>query len=421
MTSNTATSGVGGGEPGKVTLGSNVTPPNTVANEPPTPNPVPPVTPPVTESTTPDVGEFETNLGGSALDNNGNLLDSTGKVLLTKVELEQKKAQADAAPEPSFAIAESGDLVNEKGEVIAKVGEFEVGEDGTVEMREVPVINQLLTKAKELGYQFDEKAAFEDSADGLFDFAGQLAEQLYTQQTVQMFEQQPELLGLYQHLEAGGLAEDYYKSRANDVDYAKLEVPSEQKAKRIEVIRQYLTNVANNDVEVAEEMLKFIEDGGKVNDMYDKSIAGLRKHQEDTKAERARATADALKEQEVKDATHWREVQATIKKGELGNLQIPEADKDSFFKALAVRDKEGVTTIQRVVNEMPLEQRLQFQYLMYAAVVKGQRLEDLAANFKATAQANKILLRPSASPMQIKVAPKVQSVGGAKITLGSIR
>lgn len=417
-TSATATSGVGADEPGKVSLKGIInpsTPP--AANEPPTPQADEP-TPSQTPTT---VGEFETQLGGQSFDAAGNLLDKDGAVLLTAAELAAKKAQAVDAPEPSFSIAESGDLVNEKGEVVAKVGEFEVAEDGTVSFKDVPVIEQLKAKAKELGYQIDDKAEFGDDADGFFEFAGHLAEQLYTQQTIQLFEQHPALLGLYQHLQAGGLPEDYYKNHADDVDYNQLEVPVEQKARRVEIIRQYLTKVANNEPEVTEEMLKFIEDGGKVNELYDKAITGLRKHQEETKAAQAAATAAAIKEQEESEAAHWKTVAATIKKGELGQMVIPDNERDNYFKFLAVKDKDGYTAAQKAVAEMPLEERLQLQYILYGVTVKKQSLADLAANFKTTAATNKILLKQSANPLQVKVPPKVTKPGDARVSLKTIR
>lgn len=399
---------------GKVTLGSVLaggTPPAT-----------PPANPPATPPTAIELGDLEKELGGHSFNEAGDLLDQAGQVIITKADLDVKKQStaSPAAEEITYSVAENGDLVNSKGEVVAAAGSFAVKENGSVDIYPESTIKVLSEQAIADGFVIPEGVELTDDSEGIYTLAGIMAEQMFVQQTSKLFETHPAMFGLYQHLEAGGLPEDYYAQYANEVDYSKLDIPAEQKARRLEIIRQQLTKVAKNTPEMTESYLKFVQDSGAVDETYEKALASLQEWQKAERFAKAKADADAIKAKAEADAAYWKTVETKImQEGVLGDLVLPVNEKEGFFKFLAVRDNNGTTAAQNFAASIPLDTRLQIQYIMYA-ISKGHTLAKAVENLKATQAAQKILLKPT-TPIRVTQPITVKSVNRApSVTLKTL-
>lgn len=380
---------------GKVTLGSvlagGTTPPTT-----------PPANPPATPPAAVELSDLEKNLGGHSFNATGDLLDQTGTVIVTKADLDVKRQSMGdpTTDDVTYALSEAGDLVNSKGEVIAKAGNFAVKEDGSVDVFPESTIKALAERAVADGFEIPEGMALTDDSEGIYALAGTMAEQLFVAQTAKFFEEHPAMFGLYQHLEAGGLPEDYYAQYANEVDYTKLDIPAEQKARRLEIIRQQLTKVAKNDADMTETILKYVQDSGNIDETYNKALASLQDWQKGERNAKAQADAAAIKARTEADVAYWKNVETkVVKEGVLGELALPVNEKESFFRFLAVKDSNGATAAQNYAANVSLEERLQLQYIMYA-MAKGNSLAKAVESLRVTEAAQKVLLK-STTPIRV--------------------
>ena len=242
--------------------------------------------------------------------------------------------------------------------------------------------------------------ALTDDSEGIYALAGTMAEQLFVAQTAKFFEEHPAMFGLYQHLEAGGLPEDYYAQYANEVDYTKLDIPAEQKARRLEIIRQQLTKVAKNDADMTETILKYVQDSGNIDETYNKALASLQDWQKTERNAKAQVDAAAIKARTEADVAYWKNVETkVVKEGVLGELALPVNEKENFFRFLAVKDSNGTTAAQNYAANVPLEERLQLQYIMYA-MAKGNSLAKAVESLRVTEAAQKVLLKPT-TPIRV--------------------
>lgn len=381
-------------------FGSETPPEKPVVNDDNPPNPDPPTTD-NEGTTTPDPqAEF---LGGHGFDQNGNLVDSKGKVILMaslakdrlkayKAPEEKPKEGDDAAP-VSATLNEAGDLVDVDGNVLYRKGEFSIDKDGQVQVNETSVIEDLINRAVQSGIDLTDETGnrmeFPDTTEGVYDFAGHLASKYFEQIRDKFFEDNPELTALWRHVNAGGQPEDFYKTRATRVDYKKLDVPENNKSGRLNVIQQYLTMVAKNNEATASKFVKFIEDSGEVNQQYEEAITGLRQWQEEQEQSEAAAASAAQEARRNEQIQYWKGIESTIMGNKIEGLSLPAAEQKEFFAYLKDPVKDGKS--QRAIDfeNLPIEQRLKFEYFLY----KGMNPAAIAAVAKATANAEKTLSR----------------------------
>lgn len=350
--------------------------------KPQTSEPETPTTPPANDADflTP---EFAQELGGSKFDNNGNLINDRGTIILAASRVKDAIAEAkakqtnpdggesnDENDEGNLVINADGDLVNEAGEIVRKKGTFTFNEKtGEVVYEEEPLVKSLAESFKSRGYKLTDDQGnpleFEDSEEGLEQFVAALGSEYFNNLQEEFITSYPELQSLYEHLSNGGDPYEYYRQRANVTDYTKVNIPAENQAGRLNLIRSYFTELKKLTEEEADTMLEAIKATGKVDDRYTAALNELKASQEAKVAAEAadrKARADAQIEAARK---YWGDVQKTVTSGKIGNFQIPEKDRTEFYNFLATPDKDGMTPYQKAMSEMSLDMQLALQYQVF--------------------------------------------------------
>lgn len=293
---------------------------------------------------------FESEGKQFKLDDKGNALNEDGTVFKTKVELDALKA----AEETNDDIDDS--VINE---AIQLTGITILGED-------------------------NKPKVYEDSVTGIVEYAKDLAEYQVKQSQNAFFKQYPQAKELASHLANGGSESDFYKAKT--ASWKNVAIDEANEAQQIEIITKDLT-ARDFSKEEIEDHIKLYKDSNKLLEKSKVSLDNRRKDEvlQDTKKVEADKKAQA--DYEVKVKAHWDSVSAVIKKGELTNFVIPEADKDPFFKYIATAiDKDGNS--QYDLDEMSADTPtdLDYKYLRF----KGLKIDTLIKNEAAKLRARSL-------------------------------
>lgn len=165
------------------------------------------------------------------------------------------------------------------------------------------------------------------------------------------------------YLENGGDPKKYIENLQAPLDLAKLDLENESDQEL--VMREYLKSQDYSTEEINETITDY-KDGllldkqskvaaKKLEKSFEKRNENLLKEQE--------AFAEAQREQYSNYIT---QINTTIDNStNLAGLEITKAEKDSFRKYLLARDRDGLTSYEREVQENPVQTQLELAYLKF--------------------------------------------------------
>jgi|VirMetMinimDraft_7_1064189.scaffolds.fasta_scaffold01155_2 uncharacterized protein (DUF433 family) len=342
------------------------------------------------------------------------------------VETVVTDTKADPAEEEiveEYSQNTAGDLLDKDGKVVAKKGEYEVDAEGTISFTgKEDNLSPVLNIAKEKGYDLVDEDGnpmeFENTPDGVFALATTIGERMIDEYETKLLTTFPIVEEIVNHLKAGKSPEDFFKSKVETTDYTKMTFSKDDVGTQRNLIRNYYTNVGNLTAEDAEEAIKLFEDSGKLEEKSKSALERLKQHQITTENARKAANQEAIRVKEANTAQYWDGVKQTINTGNLGDITIPEKDKNDFLKFIAVPNKDGVVGVSKKYNELPTDKKLMIDYLLY----KDLSLEDLVSLKVNQKQVNdlrkrKAVLTPTAGSRKVI---KSSGAEGGDYTLGNL-
>ena len=256
------------------------------------------------------------------LDKDGNLVDKEGKVVKTKEELATEAA------------ANNNDDLSLVEELIVKSG---------VELKD----------------EHGQPKVYEESVEGVFSFANDLAEVKAQKEIDEFFEQMPEVKDFADFMMKGGKKEDYFKvEKVSNVDI------TDEKGQEDAVLKNF--KLKGFDDKKAKTFLKMIIDSNTLEAEAKDAEKELKAYDDNvekrTKLEREEAFR--REQQEVKE--HWKGIENIDSKGQLVNYTIPDAERSNFFDYISRRvDNNGNTQISLAKAKMPVERHLELDYLIF--------------------------------------------------------
>lgn len=283
-------------------------------------------------------------------------------------ELEGKKFKLD---EKGNALNEDGTIFKSKEDVEASLqNEIPPLIDEVIELNGIQILDEDGNIKK-----------YEDSTQGIIEYTKDVAKQEILNAQKAFFEMFPQAKELALHLENGGTEEEFYKAKTASWKHFQLDTENENQMFEL-VINDLVTK--GHSKEEAEELATIYKD---TNKLVEKSKVALEnKKSEEIKLEKQKKIdADKQEElREIEEQKQWTLINDTIKKGTLKNITIPEAEKDGFFKYLAVAvTKEGQSQVMLDKAKRDLEFELQLDYLRY----KKFDLKSLITNAVKTQKA----------------------------------
>lgn len=319
------------------------------------------------------------NFGASAMNPTGDLVDNTGKVVLTRAALD---AFIESGEVPTD---ENGNQIQADGTIIKSAEDIQPRFiDATRELFEAEIPMQLLDAE-------GKPKVYADSAEGVAEYAKDVYRQGEVNAVTQFLNSNPKVKDFFFHVANGNTPETYQLA---PVDYSKLDVNVLDKAEKLNLIK---TSLEKQKVMNAGSLMKTFELAGDdvINSTAADAVITLNNL---TAKEKADAEASYLAKQEEEKQSnikYWNELKSVVDKGSLKNIKIPDTEKESFFKYLAMPiDSKGISQAQLDMDNEDLETSLMIDYLRY----KKGNIDDLINLRAKTSKVDAIRQRMKAVP-----------------------
>ena len=303
--------------------------------------------------------------GAAGIDANGNLVNEQGQVVLSKDSLDKYIDTGEVL------LDAQGNQIDETGKIIKPASE-------------VSVANTIIELSKnaieqELGFTLldaeGKPKSYSNSVEGSTELLKDVATNATVNAVTAFLNSNPELKDVYFHLVNGGKLEEY---TASNIDYTAVDVTTLDRTGKLNYIKQ---SFEQQGLKNAGSLIKTLEQSSDeaLTQAAADAIITLKQVSEDAKVQREREyqlnqqkEAQALEE-------YWNNVNSVITNGKLKDINIPNAEKDDFFKYLAVPiNSKGESQEMIDAEKEDNEDRLLLSYLRF----KKFNLNDLV-NLKA--------------------------------------
>ena len=303
--------------------------------------------------------------GAAGIDANGNLVNEQGQVVLSKDSLDKYIDTGEVL------LDAQGNQIDETGKIIKPASE--VNTANTIIELSKNAIEQ------ELGFTLldseGKPKSYSNSVEGSTELLKDVATNATVNAVTAFLNSNPELKDIYFHLANGGKLDDY---TASNIDYTAVDVTTLDRTGKLNYIKQ---SFEQQGLKNAGSLIKTLEQSSDeaLTQAAADAIITLKQVSEDAKVEREREyqlnqqkEAQALEE-------YWNNVNSVITNGKLKDINIPNAEKDDFFKYLAVPiNSKGESQEMIDAEKEDNEDRLLLSYLRF----KKFNLNDLV-NLKA--------------------------------------
>jgi hypothetical protein len=248
--------------------------------------------------------------------------------------------------------------------------------------------NQELTLIEEIqqleGYEIlDETGSpkvYEDTSEGIQQYINDVAEVKSRKAQEEFFNTLPEVKAFAAHLLAGGTRESYFNYAPKD--YKSLELGSldaEQKA-----------NLVYEDYRAAglsEARAKMLVEGHKKSEEIDALAEESLNNLKQSQVKREEETQKAIKERELEEAKateqYWNTLKTTVTSGKIGNIVIPDAEKNVFLDYISKPvDDKGNTKYNLTLSQEDESVALQLAYWRFKGYDFNTMVKNLVAKEK---------------------------------------
>lgn len=229
---------------------------------------------------------------------------------------------------------------------------------------ELPLVDEVINT---LGYQILDESGkpktYEDNIPGLVAYIKDVVPKLVTEGANQFLAQNAKVKKYYEHLATGGTDEQFFnviKQTWKNVQFDDKNVVQHK-----DIIKHYLmkSGMDAEDAALNAESIGNTEKGATVAKKYFDLLVTKETEEADAITQRYN---DAVKKQEEDRRNYLKAVdEIVLKKGQLHNFIIPEADRTKFIEYLFKANKDGKTQDQIDQENDPLEVELQLAYLRY--------------------------------------------------------
>ena len=303
--------------------------------------------------------------GAAGIDANGNLVNEQGQVVLSKDSLDKYIDTGEVL------LDAQGNQIDETGKIIKPASEVNVA-NTIIELSKNAI-------EQELGFTLldseGKPKSYSNSVEGSTELLKDVATNATVNAVTAFLNSNPELKDIYFHLANGGKLDDY---TASNIDYTAVDVTTLDRTGKLNYIKQ---SFEQQGLKNAGSLIKTLEQSSDeaLTQAAADAIITLKQVSEDAKAEREREyqlnqqkEAQALEE-------YWNNVNSVITNGKLKDINIPNAEKEDFFKYLAVPiNSKGESQEMIDAEKESEEDRLLLSYLRF----KKFNLNDLV-NLKA--------------------------------------
>lgn len=277
------------------------------------------------------------------LDADGNALSEDGKVFKTKAELD--KMSEDDSTE---TFIES---------LIKNVGIIPKDEKGN------PIV-------------------YQDTEEDIIRYNNDVSEIRAAEKNREFINSDPDVKRLYEHKRRGGTLDDFITKTNNSWQRVKFDATNEDQLKSIIISEQMQAGASKERAQQTADMYK---DTGKLKEFAQEAYNTLVKKEKAIEENEIKIAEQREKEEIENNIKYWENTKAVINQGKIGNILIPQADREPFFAYMAIPvNKDGYSKEQ--LDELTEEQSLLMKYWKYkgfdmskivATAVKNEKVKNL--------------------------------------------
>lgn len=323
-----------------------------------------------------DDREFKTSIydkfQANGVDFKGNLLNANGEVVLSADDF-NNYIDTGALP-----LDEEGNQVNAKGEIVVPASDI-------AESVNVVDLTRTLIES-ELGYEFTNedgsKKSYPNTAEGNAQFAKDAIIAAQTSAVQSFLAINPEIKNMFFHLQAGGTLEDFAQG---SLDYTSIDVNTLSKEQKMDFIKQSYEKQGVQNVNSIMNLLESVGDD-KMTQTAAEAILSLKEISDREHAINEQRYADQQANEQLNAEKYWSEVKSVIDKGNLGNLQIRNEERNDFYKYIAEPiNAKGETREMIDAQKETAENQLMISYLRYKGGDVSKLIETRAKLNRADA------------------------------------
>ena len=303
--------------------------------------------------------------GATNVDANGNLINEQGQVVLSKESLDKYIDTGE------ILLDAQGNQIDETGKIIKPASEVNVA-NTIVELSKNAI-------EQELGFALldneGKPKSYSNSVEGSTELLKDVATNATVNAVTAFLNSNPDLKDIYFHLANGGKLEEYSSS---NTDYTAVDVTTLDRSGKLNYIKQ---SFEQQGLKNAGSLIKTLEQSSDeaLTQAAADAILTLNQVSEDAKVQRENEYKIKQQEEQKELETYWNNVNSVITNGKLKDINIPNTEKDDFFKYLAVPiNSKGESQEMIDAEKEDNEDRLLLSYLRF----KKFNLNDLV-NLKA--------------------------------------
>lgn len=345
------------------------------------------------------------HFGASAMSKTGDLVDTAGNVVLRKADLDKF---IDTGEVPTD---EKGNQIKADGSIFRPAEDLQPRFiDATREIFEAEIPMTMLDAE-------GKPKVYADSVEGVAEYTKDVYNQAQINSVSEFLNSNPKVKDFFFHIANGNDAESY---ELKPVDYGSIDLNTLEKADKLNLIK---TSLEKQKVQNAKSLMTAYElaNDELINTTAADALITLNNL---TQADTAKREADYLAQveaQKQEDAKYWNEVKSAVQAGAIKNIKIPDAEKEGFFKYLAVpTNSKGLSQAQLDAEAEDLETALMIDYLRY----KKGNIDDLINLRAKTSKVDAIRQRMKAVPnpriVNNKTPDASQGNQNPEINLGSL-
>ncbi len=271
-----------------------------------------------------------------------------------------------------------------------------LGDDSSDDAAEdLSIIQELSTR---MGYKVD--GDFSDDYEGVVSYTKGVAEQMASQQLQNFFEAYPQVKDFYDYSAAGGEAKKYFKVTAPEVDYATLEIKEDNVSQQKRILSDFYGKQGWSQDEITEQLDDF-EDAGFLHKQATKAAKRLETFQSKEKELVVEQQKAQAQEQAENQRNVWNNIQSTVQAGHLSGIEVPENEKQGFFKWMSAgTDNQGNTQRDIDRSHMDMESSLALEYLIYKKLDFSKLLQSRSTTAKTRTLSQKLKQTPASKRMK---------------------
>ena len=260
---------------------------------------------------------------------------------------------------------------------------------------------------EDLGQQLgmDVEGEFADDVPGMVQYIKAASEKMSSGALQSVFEAFPDVQDFLAYRQNGGEANKFFQAVHPETDYGAIKITPEDVGTQREVIRTLMRHQNHDEAYINETLSDYA--AANILEKHAKhaqtSLTGIQTTEAQAEVTRVAGEAETNR---TNAENNWKDVQATVATGTLGNVIIPEAEKSGFLDWMSKPvDSKGTTRRELDRADLPTDTALLLEYMIYKKADVSKLVVNKARTKNAKALSQRLGRKGVNGRMDANTAP----------------